>query len=71
MLKRELAIMAAVTSHTLDDVLNDLCTRFLINIPDEDLQDGIRIFFVIEQAHWFYDVSVLKRLVRFPFIFAR
>eukprot|EP00041_Stephanoeca_diplocostata_P026072 m.695214 g.695214 ORF g.695214 m.695214 type:complete len:345 (-) comp22887_c0_seq2:1930-2964(-) len=46
---------AASVNHSLQDILNDLCTRFLINIPEEHLQDGIRIFFVIEQAHWFYD----------------
>ncbi|XP_021342865.1 m7GpppN-mRNA hydrolase-like isoform X2 [Mizuhopecten yessoensis] len=28
--------------------------RFIINIPDEERQDLIRIFFQIELAHWFY-----------------
>ncbi|KAK3592197.1 hypothetical protein CHS0354_001823 [Potamilus streckersoni] len=37
-----------------DCVLDDLCSRFVINIPDEEKQDLIRIFFQIEQAHWFY-----------------
>ncbi|XP_025077810.1 m7GpppN-mRNA hydrolase-like isoform X2 [Pomacea canaliculata] len=35
-------------------VLDDLCSRFIINLPDEEQQDFIRIFFAIEQAHWFY-----------------
>ncbi|XP_060071150.1 m7GpppN-mRNA hydrolase-like [Ylistrum balloti] len=35
-------------------VLDDLCSRFIINIPDEERQDLIRIFFQIELAHWFY-----------------
>ncbi|XP_065836388.1 m7GpppN-mRNA hydrolase-like [Oscarella lobularis] len=36
------------------DVLNDLCSRFLINIPEEEKSDQIRICFQIELAHWFY-----------------
>lgn len=35
-------------------VLNDLCSRFIINIPEEERQDLIRVFFQIELAHWFY-----------------
>lgn len=35
-------------------VLDDLCSRFIINIPDEERQDLIRVFFQIELAHWFY-----------------
>lgn len=32
-----------------------LCfSRFIINIPEEERQDLIRIFFQIELAHWFY-----------------
>ncbi|KAL5004972.1 hypothetical protein ScPMuIL_018428 [Solemya velum] len=37
-----------------DYVLDDLCSRFIINIPEEERQDRIRIFFQIELAHWFY-----------------
>ena len=29
-------------------------SRFIINIPEEERQDLIRIFFQIELAHWFY-----------------
>ncbi|XP_064620031.1 m7GpppN-mRNA hydrolase-like [Lineus longissimus] len=35
-------------------VLTDLCSRFIINVPEEERQDLIRIFFQIELAHWFY-----------------
>ncbi|WAR00760.1 DCP2-like protein, partial [Mya arenaria] len=35
-------------------VLDDLCSRFIINVPEEERQDLIRIFFQIELAHWFY-----------------
>ncbi|XP_066936953.1 m7GpppN-mRNA hydrolase-like [Clytia hemisphaerica] len=36
------------------DVLQDLCSRFLINIPDNEKNDMVRICFQIEQAHWYY-----------------
>ena len=35
-------------------ILDDLCSRFIINIPEEERTDLIRIFFQIELAHWFY-----------------
>jgi mRNA-decapping enzyme subunit 2 len=37
-----------------ENVLNDLCSRFIINVPVEERSDLIRIFFQIEIAHWFY-----------------
>jgi len=37
-----------------DSVLSDLCSRFIINVPEEDRNDLIRVFFQIEIAHWFY-----------------
>ncbi|KAJ1982335.1 mRNA-decapping enzyme subunit 2 [Dimargaris verticillata] len=39
---------------TLDDVLTDLSVRFIINVPEEELQEVARIYFQIEQAHWHY-----------------
>ncbi|XP_067935280.1 m7GpppN-mRNA hydrolase-like isoform X2 [Watersipora subatra] len=39
-----------VPSHLLDD----LCSRFILNVPDSIRTDTIRLFFQIEQAHWFY-----------------
>ncbi|CAH1254383.1 DCP2 [Branchiostoma lanceolatum] len=36
------------------DVLDDLCSRFIINIPSEERDDLIRVCFQIELAHWFY-----------------
>eukprot|EP00124_Ichthyophonus_hoferi_P002439 Ihof_evm7s166 gene=Ihof_evmTU7s166 len=38
----------------LDDILEDLCCRFIFNIPEEDLASTDRIFQQIQQAHWFY-----------------
>ncbi|XP_037936566.1 anaphase-promoting complex subunit 1 [Teleopsis dalmanni] len=36
------------------DILDDLSSRFIINVPDMELNDLIRICFQIELAHWFY-----------------
>jgi len=36
------------------DILDDLSSRFIINVPEEERKDVIRICFQIELAHWFY-----------------
>lgn len=36
------------------EVLDDLCSRFIINVPEVERKDVVRICFQIEQAHWFY-----------------
>lgn len=36
------------------DVVDDLCSRFIINIPQEERTDLVRVCFHIELAHWFY-----------------
>ncbi|XP_053954930.1 uncharacterized protein LOC128861065 [Anastrepha ludens] len=36
------------------DILDDLASRFIINVPDMELSNFIRICFQIELAHWFY-----------------
>ncbi|KAL7626902.1 mRNA-decapping enzyme subunit 2 [Parahypoxylon ruwenzoriense] len=40
---------------TLQDWLDDLCVRFIINLPREDLSSVARICFQIEEAQWFYE----------------
>ncbi|CAE6399357.1 unnamed protein product [Rhizoctonia solani] len=40
---------------TLDDVWEDLSSRFILNVPDEELETVERICFQVEQAHWFYE----------------
>ncbi|XP_022108148.1 m7GpppN-mRNA hydrolase-like [Acanthaster planci] len=44
----------SVTVAIPPDVLDSLCSRFLINIPAEERNNMIRVFFQIELAHWFY-----------------
>jgi mRNA-decapping enzyme subunit 2 len=39
----------------LVDWLDDLCVRFIINLPHEELSSMPRICFQIEEAHWFYE----------------
>uniref|UniRef100_H2ZAC7 m7GpppN-mRNA hydrolase n=1 Tax=Ciona savignyi TaxID=51511 RepID=H2ZAC7_CIOSA len=36
------------------NVLDDLCSRFLLNIPSQEREDMVRLCFQIELAHWFY-----------------
>nr|XP_012220436.1 PREDICTED: m7GpppN-mRNA hydrolase [Linepithema humile] len=41
--------------HTVpSDILDDLSSRFIINVPEEERKDLVRICFQIELAHWFY-----------------
>jgi mRNA-decapping enzyme subunit 2 len=35
--------------------LDDLCVRFIINLPREDLSSVARICFQVEEAQWFYE----------------
>lgn len=39
---------------SLEEVLDDLCSRFIINLPNEELESFDRLCFQIEAAHWFY-----------------
>ena len=43
------------TNLDLDAALEEVATRFLVHLPDSELQSGDRLFFQIEQAHWFYE----------------
>lgn len=36
------------------EILDDLASRFIINVPVQERSDFIRICFQIELAHWFY-----------------
>lgn len=45
----------APTKMTLVDWLDDLCVRFIVNLPQEELLSVERICFQIEEAQWFYE----------------
>ena len=38
-----------------DEALDDVHTRFILNLPSNELSSPDRIFFQLEQAWWFYD----------------
>eukprot|EP00186_Timspurckia_oligopyrenoides_P002531 CAMPEP_0182446080 /NCGR_PEP_ID=MMETSP1172-20130603/3972_1 /TAXON_ID=708627 /ORGANISM="Timspurckia oligopyrenoides, Strain CCMP3278" /LENGTH=598 /DNA_ID=CAMNT_0024641955 /DNA_START=1 /DNA_END=1796 /DNA_ORIENTATION=+ len=39
----------------LEEVLDDLCSRFLLSLPESEFDSFDRIFFAIESAYWYYD----------------
>ncbi|KAF3483446.1 mRNA-decapping enzyme 2 [Arthroderma uncinatum] len=39
----------------LEDWLDDLCVRFIVNLPREELESVERICFQVEEAQWFYE----------------
>jgi mRNA-decapping enzyme subunit 2 len=39
----------------MSEILDDLVLRFLLNLPEEDYNSMERLFFHIEEAHWFYE----------------
>jgi mRNA-decapping enzyme subunit 2 len=41
---------------TLDQALDKVEARFIYNLPESELCHIERLFFQIEQAHWFYEV---------------
>ncbi|KAE8148963.1 hypothetical protein BDV25DRAFT_130781 [Aspergillus avenaceus] len=43
------------TKMELEDWLDDLCVRFIINLPREELESVERICFQVEEAQWFYE----------------
>ncbi|KAH6642084.1 hypothetical protein C7974DRAFT_94929 [Boeremia exigua] len=47
--------MTTLTKMTLVDWLDDLCVRFIVNLPQEELLSVERICFQIEEAQWFYE----------------
>eukprot|EP00162_Nutomonas_longa_P005543 comp16198_c0_seq1/m.25609 comp16198_c0_seq1/g.25609 ORF comp16198_c0_seq1/g.25609 comp16198_c0_seq1/m.25609 type:complete len:336 (-) comp16198_c0_seq1:45-1052(-) len=54
----------------IENALTDLVSRFLLNLPMEELSSMDRIFFQIEQAHWFYEDFMVPKnpsLPRFTF----
>lgn len=43
------------------ELLDDLCSRFVLNVPKEDLESFERILFLLEQAHWFYEDNAVEQ----------
>lgn len=45
----------------LETALDDLCMRFILNLPDQERDSLERLFFQIEEAHWFYEDYYRKK----------
>ncbi|KAL3423334.1 hypothetical protein PVAG01_05081 [Phlyctema vagabunda] len=43
------------TRMQLEDWLDDLCARFIVNLPETDLLSVERICFHVEEAQWYYE----------------
>ncbi|ORX47706.1 DCP2-domain-containing protein [Hesseltinella vesiculosa] len=46
---------AVIKTLTLDEIIDDLVVRFIINVPDVELAEVERIGFQVEAAHWYYE----------------
>ena len=47
-------LISKMTLKINTEVLDDLCSRFLLNIPESEKTNMTRLCFHIEIAHWFY-----------------
>ncbi|KAL4324830.1 hypothetical protein GQ457_11G008890 [Hibiscus cannabinus] len=47
--------------HPPQELLDDLCSRFVLNVPKEDQQSFERILFLVEYAHWFYEDNTVEK----------
>ncbi|KAH9944361.1 DCP2-domain-containing protein [Epithele typhae] len=44
-----------------EEVLEDLSSRFILNLPEEELASVERVCFQVEQAHWYYEDFVREQ----------
>ncbi|KAH6917393.1 DCP2-domain-containing protein [Coprinopsis sp. MPI-PUGE-AT-0042] len=51
---------------TEDEIIEDLTSRFILNLPDEELTSLERICFQVEQAHWYYEDFIREENPRMP-----
>ncbi|KAF4623710.1 hypothetical protein D9613_001799 [Agrocybe pediades] len=51
---------------TQEEVLDDLSSRFILNLPDEELVSLERLCFQVEQAHWFYEDFIREENTKLP-----
>ncbi|KAI8056798.1 Dcp2, box A domain-containing protein [Syncephalis plumigaleata] len=56
----------AFATATFVEVLDDLSSRFIINVPDEELASVERICFQVEQAHWYYEDFIREQNPSLP-----
>jgi len=44
-----------ITSPSMEEVMDELQSRFLVNLPASEFATAERLFFQIEQCYWFYE----------------
>ncbi|KAF8465274.1 hypothetical protein BDZ91DRAFT_233035 [Kalaharituber pfeilii] len=54
------------SNSTLVEILDDLCVRFIVNLPIEELGSVERICFQIEEAQWYYEDFVRGHNMALP-----
>ena len=50
-----------IQKQAYEDALDEVHTRFILNLPAEELQSSDRIMFQLEQAWWFYEDMICDR----------
>jgi mRNA-decapping enzyme subunit 2 len=51
---------------TREDAMDDLTSRFILNLPDDELASLERVCFQVEQAHWYYEDFIRENNPQFP-----
>ena len=55
-----------VPIYTFDEVMRDLCVRFVINNPPAEYNNSIHFLFFLELAYWFYLDNWVRLLPYLP-----
>ena len=50
-----------INEEEYQDILDELHTRFILNLPSEELNTSERIFFQLEQAWWYYEDMICDK----------
>ncbi|KAL1737217.1 Dcp2, box A domain-containing protein [Schizophyllum commune] len=51
---------------THEDVIEDLSSRFILNLPPDELESLERVSFQVEQAHWYYEDFIREQNPSLP-----
>ncbi|KAI5807007.1 hypothetical protein EDC01DRAFT_10082 [Geopyxis carbonaria] len=55
----------------LDKILDDICVRFILHLPTEELRSVERLCFQVEEAHWYYEDFVRENYPNLPQVHLR
>lgn len=48
-------------SKAMEETYVELAARFVLNAPPEEIADGNRLLFLVEQAHWYYEDFIREK----------